>query len=123
MRRVPAELPASMECDRLSGCQQSSTLISNPRQTANGGEVDAIAHNVEHETIKGTKTARHLERIDQFDRAGNIHRDGLGTRLPELNIETQPSSAMSRKFDEALGMEPAFKDETRMFMGHRRSVR
>jgi len=81
-----------------------------------------MAHHVEHETIKRTEAARHLERVDQFDRAGNIQGNSLRAGLPELEVETKSLGAMPRKFDEALGPEPAFKDETRVFMGHRRSV-
>jgi hypothetical protein len=81
-----------------------------------------MAHHVKHQAIKGTEAARHLERVDHFDRSGNVQGDGLGAGLPELDVETQPFGPMPRKFDEALGLEPSFKDETRAFMGHRRSV-
>ena len=64
-----------------------------------------------------------LRVFDQFDRAGNIHGDDLGACLPELDVKTKPFGAMSREFDKAFGPERAFKDETRVFVGHRRLVR
>jgi hypothetical protein len=81
-----------------------------------------MAHHVEHKAIKWTEAARHLERVDQFGRTGDVHGDGLDAGVAELNVETEPGSAVPRKFDKALGLEHAFKDEARAFMGHRRSI-
>src|SRR5580700_8462573 len=119
-RRVPAELLASTEWDRPTGCQQSLTLIPN---LPSGRQTDVMAHHVEHETIKGTEAARHLERVDQLSRAGHIQGDGLSAGLSELNVEPKPFGAMPRELHETLGAERAFKDKTRVFSGHRRLVR
>jgi hypothetical protein len=91
---------------------------SNPQRR----DVAAMAHHVEHKAIKWTEAARHLERVDQFERAGNLHGDGLDAGLAKLNVETEPFSAVPCKFDEALRLERAFKDEARAFMGHRCSI-
>jgi hypothetical protein len=99
------------------------TILKAHFKLPSGCDVDAMAHHVEYETIKGTEAARHLERVDQFGRAGHIQGDGLGAGLPELKVETKPFGAMLREFDKARGPEGAFKDETRVFMGHRRLVR
>src|SRR5277367_3722850 len=88
-----------------------------------GRQTDVMAHHVEYETIKGTEAARHLERVDQFDRAGYIQGDGLSAGLSELKVEPEPLGAMLCEFDKARRPEGAFKDETRAFMGHRRLVR
>src|SRR5579871_269171 len=91
--------------------------MSNPRRRD-----AAMAHDVKHETIEWTEAACHLERVDQFDRAGNVHGDDRDAGLPELDVEAQPFSAVPRKFNETLCPERAFKDEARAFTGHQCSI-
>jgi hypothetical protein len=81
------------------------------------------AHHVEHETIERPEATCHLERVDQFNRAGNVYGDGVSAGLPKLKVEAQPRSTMLRKFNETPRLERAFEDETRVFVGHRRLVR
>jgi hypothetical protein len=85
-------------------------------------QIDVTAHHVEHQTIERPQAARHLECIDQFNRAGNIHVDGISAGRPEPKVETKPFGAMPREFNEALDPERAFEDETRVFVSHRRLV-
>src|ERR1700721_4498261 len=109
--------------DRMRQTEGMPTILGVHLKLPSRRQIDVMAHHVEHETIKGTEAARHLESVDQFDSAGHIQGDGLHAGLPELKVEPKPFGAMLCEFDKACGLECALKDETRVFMGHRRLVR
>jgi hypothetical protein len=105
--------------DRVRQTERMPAIIEAHFKSQSGRQIDVMARNIKHETVERTEAACHLECVDQFNGAGNIHGDGLGTGRSEFKFETKSPGAMFREFHEALRPECASEDETRVFVAHR----
>jgi hypothetical protein len=81
-----------------------------------------LARHVQHKAIIGTEAARHLERIDQFGRAGHAQGDDICADSSDLKAQTKARGPMARKFDKAFGPQLAPENETRPLMHRRRPM-